>query len=36
LPTTIEQADPGGVSCTMCMSSLILVSWSTVNPACSL
>src|SRR5829696_3660344 len=36
LPTAIEQADPGGVSCTTCMSSLILVSWWTANPACSL
>jgi hypothetical protein len=32
----IEQADPGGVSCTMWTSSLTRVSWSTAKPTCSL
>jgi uncharacterized membrane protein len=36
VPTAIEQADPGGVSCTMCISSLTRVSWSTATPSCSL
>src|SRR6266536_128963 len=35
-PRTIEHAEPGGVSCTMRISSLTRVSWSTAKPTCSL
>ncbi len=34
-PTTIEQPDPGGVSCTTRFPSLTSVSWSTLKPTCS-
>jgi hypothetical protein len=33
--TTIEQPDPGGVSWTMRISSLMVVSWSMWNPTLS-
>ena len=35
LPMTIEQPDPGGVSCTTRICSLMTVSWSTVKPTWS-
>jgi hypothetical protein len=33
LPMTIEQPDPGGVSCTMRASGPTVVSWSTAKRA---
>lgn len=36
VPMAIEQAEPGGVSCTMRFVSLMRVSWSTMKPTCSL
>ena len=35
VPMAIEQADPGGVSCTKRISSLTLWSWSALKPTCS-
>ena len=35
MPITIEQAEPGGVSCTTLIPSAGSVSWSTVNPSFS-
>jgi hypothetical protein len=35
VPIAIEQADPGGVSCTKRSSSLTLWSWSALKPASS-
>ena len=32
-PTTIEQPEPGGVSWTIRLPSLTVVSWSTRNPS---
>ena len=34
-PITIEQPEPGGVSCTTRMPSPMRVSWSTANPRAS-
>jgi hypothetical protein len=35
LPSAIEQAEPGGVSCTKRISSLTVWSWSALKPAWS-
>jgi hypothetical protein len=35
VPMAIEQADPGGVSCTKRIPSLTVWSWSALKPTCS-
>ncbi|KUL34965.1 hypothetical protein ADL22_29150 [Streptomyces sp. NRRL F-4489] len=35
-PSTIEQSEPGGVSCTMRTPPPSRMSWSTAKPTCSL